>query len=102
MDEIGILPRFHGILCHDHWKPYYTLACTHALCNAHHLRELERAWGQDGQAWAKQMQDLLLAINQAVQDAGGCLPPDKEKHWRNKYALSAAFRKCSQSGGIKA
>ena len=57
----------------------------HALSNAHHLRELERAWEQDGQAWAKQMQDLLLAINQAVEDAGGCLPPHKEAHWRNKY-----------------
>ena len=23
MDEIGVLPRFTGILCHDHWKPSY-------------------------------------------------------------------------------
>ena len=86
MNEIDILPRFKGVMCHDHWKPYYQYeGCVHALCNAHHLRELERAWEQDGQAWAKQMQDLLLAINQAVEDAGGCLPPDKEKQWRNKY-----------------
>lgn len=86
MNEIGILPLFQGVLCHDHWKPYYQYdGCVHVLCNAHHLRELERAWEQDGQGWAKQMQDLLLAINQAVQDAGGCLPPDKEKHWRDKY-----------------
>ncbi len=21
MDEIGIIPRFGGILCHEHWKP---------------------------------------------------------------------------------
>ena len=47
MNEIGILPKFKGILCHDHWKPYYTYPCIHALCNAHHLRELERAWDQD-------------------------------------------------------
>ena len=44
MDEIGILPSFRGILCHDHWKPYYRYDCIHSLCNAHHIRELTRAW----------------------------------------------------------
>jgi len=43
MNEAGILPRFKGVLCHDHWKPYYRYDCSHALCNAHHLRELEKA-----------------------------------------------------------
>ena len=46
MDAIGILPKFQGILIYDHWKPYYTYtACTHALCNAHHIRELQ--WVMD-------------------------------------------------------
>jgi transposase len=61
MDAIGILPRFNGVLCHDHWKPYYRYSCLHALCNAHHLRELQRAWEQDKQAWAQRMQTLLSA-----------------------------------------
>ena len=56
MDAIGILPRFHGLLCHDHWKPYFRYDCLHSLCNAHHLRELEWAFEQDGQAWAKALQ----------------------------------------------
>ena len=85
MDEIGILPFFKGVLCHDHWKPYYHYGCTHALCNAHHLRELERAWEQDQQQWAKQMQSLLIAIAKAVDDAGGCLPPDEAQRWRRRY-----------------
>jgi transposase len=85
MDEIGILPFFKGVLCHDHWKPYYRYACTHALCNAHHLRELERAWEQDQQQWAKEMQALLIDLSKAVEDAGGCLPPDEAKRWRLRY-----------------
>ena len=55
MDEMGVLPFFSEVLCHDYWKPYYRYACTHSLCNAHHFRELERAWEQGGQHWAKAM-----------------------------------------------
>jgi len=55
MNEAAILPEFKGILCHDHWKPYYRYSFTHSLCNAHHLRELTRAWGQDNQQWVKNL-----------------------------------------------
>lgn len=85
MNEIGILPYFTGVLCHDHWKPYYRYtACQHALCNAHHLRELERAV-EDGQVWAKTMQTLLLDLHQATEAAGGVLAPDDAKVWRQRY-----------------
>jgi len=73
LSESPVLPRFSGILCHDYWKPYYRYDCTHALCNAHHLRELEWVWEQDKQQWAKQMQGLLCEINAAVHDAGSVL-----------------------------
>jgi transposase len=84
-DDIGILPRFKGILCHDHWKPYYKLGCTHALCNAHHLRELTRAWEQDGQQWARKMKNLLETINCCVTDAGGALGTEKSHRYLGKY-----------------
>ena len=85
MDGMGVLPFFNGVLCHDHWKPYYRYECIHALCNAHHLRELERAWEQDGQQWAKAMKALLIDISNATDDAGGRLPPDESTSWRKKY-----------------
>lgn len=85
MNEMGVLPHFAGVLCHDHWKPYYRYNCTHALCNAHHLRELERAWEQDEQQWAKQMQGLLCEMNAAVQDAGGRLESIASEAFRKQY-----------------
>jgi transposase len=41
MDAVGVLPVFTGVAVHDAWAPYdtYTQA-SHALCNAHVLREL--------------------------------------------------------------
>jgi transposase len=87
MDAKGVLPLFEGILCHDHWKPYYHYTrCLHSLCNAHHLRELERAYEQDGQQWAKAMQGLLLDILADVkaQDANA-LPAEKAQHYTECY-----------------
>ncbi len=85
MNDMDILPRFKGILSHDHWKPYYKLDCTHSLCNAHHLRELTRAWEQDGQKWAKTMQRLLETINRKVNDSGGSLSTEQSQKYRKKY-----------------
>ena len=64
MEAMGVLPDFKGTLCHDHWKPYFKIDCQHALCNSHHVRELERAWEQDKQEWARDVRDLLLQINE--------------------------------------
>jgi len=56
MDRAGVLPNFKGILVHDHWKPYYKYKeITHALCNAHHIRELQGIIDQDKKEWAKEL-----------------------------------------------
>jgi transposase len=84
-DAMGILPGYKGIICHDHWKPYFKYGGVHALCNAHHLRELERAVEQDQQQWAGQMIQLLKEINKATNDAGGRLEPVESEHYRKRY-----------------
>jgi len=96
IDEIGIIPLFNGILVHDHWKPYFTYECSHALCNAHHLRELELAWEQDNQQWAKSMQELLLEMNKAVDLKGGKVSLIKAALFRKKYdeILTDAQQEC--------
>lgn len=96
MNAMGILEHFRGILCHDHFKAYFKFGCTHALCNAHHLRELERAWEHDGHRWAKKMQDLLLEINDATTKAGGCLTEEAAKSFRSRYrnTLTRGDKEC--------
>ena len=85
MSAMNVLPRFTGILCHDHWKPYFQLNCLHALCNAHHLRELTYVEEQDQQAWAKHMRELLLDIEQAVKAQGGVLPEPQAISYTEQY-----------------
>lgn len=100
MDEIGILPHFAGVLCHDHWKPYLKYQdCEHALCNAHHLRELERANEQDDQRWAKSMKNLLIEMNEATKEAGGALAEKKAKPFLKRYrsTLTRADKECPRN-----
>lgn len=85
MDEINILPRFKGILCHDHWKPYYGYDCLHALCNAHHLRELTLVADEDKQQWAIDIRALLVEINATVHDSGGVLSTTLQLEYGKKY-----------------
>lgn len=56
----SLLDGVTGIIVHDHWKPYYTMeGVLHALCNAHHLRELQALVEIEKEEWARRMQRLL-------------------------------------------
>jgi len=56
----SLLEGIIGKIIHDHWKPYFTLEdVLHALCNAHHLRELKALIEIEKEAWAKEMFELL-------------------------------------------
>ncbi|NJL52676.1 MAG: IS66 family transposase [Hydrococcus sp. SU_1_0] len=63
--DIEVLADIKGVVVHDHWNPYYQLdAVNHALCNAHHLRELKALEEIEQEPWAKAMKRfLLLACN---------------------------------------
>jgi transposase len=67
----SLLAGVTGIAVHDHWKPYYTMTgVLHALCNAHHLRELKALVEIEKEDWARQMQRLLRRACHATNFAG--------------------------------
>lgn len=69
MDAMGVIQHLSGVLVHDGWSSYrkYT-AVSHALCNAHHLRELDSVAEVEGQGWATDMVALLADTWHRVLD----------------------------------
>jgi len=89
MVAAGILPQLGGFAVHDHWRSYFTFDnCRHALCNVHHLRELQFIVDQYEQTWAEDMAGLLLDIKaevEAVQPEQMTLPADRLTHFEKRY-----------------
>ena len=74
MDAAGILPEFRGTGVHDGWAAYRGYQDSkHALCNAHHLRELTAVEEKDEQHWAYLFRIFLVSAKHAVrrQKKGG-------------------------------
>jgi transposase len=69
IDAGGILPGWAGRAVHDAWGPYFQYECAHALCNAHHLRELTYLWEREGQEWAAELIELLVLAHDQVEGA---------------------------------
>jgi len=87
MDAAGILPHFEGFAVHDHWHPYFSYKAIHALCNAHHLRELTFVHEQAQEEWARRMKDLLIfGKNEAEKyRAVGTLPASIARQIERSY-----------------
>lgn len=68
LNKFAIYPNFKGIASHDFYSSYLNnTACEHALCHAHHLREL-KALEQENEAWAKEMATFLLYVKEKMAD----------------------------------
>jgi transposase len=71
-EKRGALPTTleGGVIVHDHFKSYFTLkGVDHALCNAHHLRELKALTDIEKEPWATKMSRLLVTAAKAVRRA---------------------------------
>ncbi len=59
IEEIGVIPRYEGVLIHDCWASYLAYdRCAHQLCGAHLLRELAFAVDSNDCRWARLMGTL--------------------------------------------
>jgi len=68
--DIDVLPHFKGVAVHDGYASYQSYdGCEHALCNAHHLRELTFIHEQFAQDWAGQFKKLLTDLKAEVEAA---------------------------------
>ena len=98
-EKRGDVPRTmaDGVIVHDHFKAYYALrGAQHALCNAHHLRELQALIEIEREPWASVMHELLRAANNQVYEAraGGAVTL-VEAH---KQCISVAYDAALASG----
>jgi transposase len=84
----SLLAGVIGTVVHDHWAPYYTMkGVLHALCNAHHLRELKALVEIEKENWARKMQRLLRRACHATNLA-------HEQGVRLKPGLIALIERC--------
>ncbi len=82
----SLLSGLHGIVVHDHWKPYFQIPDVHhVLCNAHHLRELN-ARIDNGERWAYQMKRwMVAALNMKYEYGEAGIPEDKQNRLLKIY-----------------
>lgn len=90
LKEIGILENFTGRAVHDNFASYFQFNnCKHAVCNAHHLRELTFVHEELKEPWALKMKTLLIKMNQIVHAAKARgklqLTPGKENKLLKRY-----------------
>ena len=91
MRSAGFLPEYRGILVSDCLGAYWRFPnLSHAICNAHILRELKGIHENDPkQAWAEELRGLLRemahARNEAVRADAPALPPETVRAFRTRY-----------------
>lgn len=91
LNDWSIYDKYQGVLTHDLWKPYYSLSSNikHALCNAHHLRDLNFISQKYKVTWSTQLSDMLIAMNDCVKSAKEkdhySLPWSTIKQWLQAY-----------------
>lgn len=86
----SILPSFKGWAVHDCWASYFSFDnCTHALCNAHILRELQ-ALIDSGSIWARLMHKFLLNLYKQSEEGTQTVPNPSQAIQTYQYICNIA------------
>ena len=95
IEDIGVIPRYGGVVIHDCWASYLTYDhCDHGLCGSHLLRELVFIIDTNGYAWATNMKRLLQETCATVAQR------KRKKLTRNEYKnLQKRYRNILTRGG---
>ena len=94
IDDIGIIPRYGGVIVHDCWKAYLTYTnCKHQLCGPHLLRELQAVTDSNGWPWAERMRKLLLIARRQVMRR-----PDRRLSMRHYRRIARCYREILEQG----
>lgn len=86
--DIGIIPRYGGIIVHDCWASYFKFKnVLHAICGAHILRELKFIEESNAYAWANLMKELLKEAAGVIRERSDkrVLTQDELNKLQNEY-----------------
>jgi len=68
IEHNGVLPGYTGIAVHDCYSSYFKFNdCSHSLCNAHLLRELQGLYEETGQSWCNTLSGLIVDLKNKVE-----------------------------------
>jgi len=82
----GIIPKFCGILAHDHDRKYYKYGKNHAACGAHLSRELKGLHELCKIEWAERFRKFYTGMNDYKKKTQIC-EPQKLVEFENTYDL---------------
>jgi len=81
----SVIKDFKNWAIHDCWASYFDFQdCSHALCNAHIIRELENL-KETGSLWANEMQEFLFELYK-ISEKGTVIVSNKQI-WVKKYQI---------------
>jgi transposase len=83
IEDIGIIPKYGGIMVHDSWASYLSYDnADHALCGSHLLRELKFVEDSTGDKWATNMKKLLQEAAKTVANRHSMRTLTQKEHKR--------------------